>query len=90
MQNTILAKNNWKYLLILIMLAIIAIGVVVGNDQYPTRLGSYSQEPPFVLGVEGPCDFSNLYLTFPPKCMALDGAFIPVPGSYIPVMPEGK
>ena len=87
MQITRLATNNWKYLLVLVVLAAIAVGFFVGKDLYPTRLDSKSQDPLIVLAAEGPCDSSNVYTSLPPKCKSFDGEFVPVPGAAILVTP---
>ena len=85
-----LTMNNWKYLLVFVVLTTIALGFLVGKDLYPTRLDSQSQVPLVILEAQEPCDSSNVYTSLPPKCKTLDGEFVPVPGSAILVTPEGK
>lgn len=99
-----LAKKLLKFLPVLALLIATLIGVVAGKDLFPTSLDTQTttppqlptepneQQPPIILGNMGPCNFSNLYLSLPPKCKTLEGEFIPAPGTspYILVTPEGK
>jgi len=86
-----LAKNTLKYLPILAVLVATVIGLVVGKDLFPTSLDSQATAPLIVLGADGPCSFSNLYTSLPPKCKTLDGKYIPLPGSLdVFVTPEVK
>jgi hypothetical protein len=99
-----LAKNILTYLPVLAVLAGTVIGLFIGKDMYPASLDSQAKTPTLLpaepndpqplINPEaiGPCGFSNLYTSLPPKCKTLDGKFIPVPGfpSNIFVIPEGK
>ena len=104
MRSSKLAKNLLKYLPVLAVLVATVLGLLIGKDLYPTSLNAQSKtpaqlspesnnlQPPIILGAEGPCRFSNLYTSLPPKCKTLDGKLIPAPGTspYILVTPEGK
>ena len=90
MQISKLAKDLLKYLPVFAVLVAISLVFFLGRDLSPTPLDSHSRQPLIILRADSPCDTSNLYLTFPPKCKTLDGKFNPVPGSYIPVPPENK
>ena len=104
MRSSKLAKNLLKYLPVLAVLVATVLGLFIAKDLYPPSLDSQHKtpallsrepnnpEPPIVLGAQGPCGFSNLYTSLPPKCKTLDGKFIPAPGTspYILVTPEVK
>jgi len=93
-----------KYLPVFAVLVAVVIGVLFGKELYPTSgdlqhktltqslTVPNSLQPQFVLGGEAACGFSNIYLSFPPKCKTLDGKFIPLPGPfpYEFLPPEGK
>jgi hypothetical protein len=99
-----LAKGMLKYLPVLAVLIATVTGLLMGKDLYPTSLDSRPKtptqlqtepnkpQPLIVLGAEGPCSFSNIYTSLPPKCKTFDGKFVPVPGTSwnIFVIPEGK
>jgi hypothetical protein len=104
MRNSQIVKNMLKYVPVVAVLVATLIGVLIGKDLYPTSLDFPSKtltqlstepnspQPLIILGSEGPCGFSNIYTSLPPKCKTLEGEFIPVPGTspYIVLTPEGK
>ena len=104
MRSSKLAKNLLKVLPVLAVLVATVLGLFIAKDLYPPSLDSQqktpallspepnNREPPMVPGAQGPCGFSNLYTSLPPKCKTLDGKFIPAPGTspYILVTPEVK
>ena len=98
-----LLKNMLKYLPVLAILLATVIGLFLGKNLYPASLDSQSKtpaqlstepnnlQPLIVPGAMGPCGFSNIYTSLPPKCRTLDGKFIPLPGtSNLFVIPQGK
>lgn len=104
MQTSKRLKSILKYLPVFAVLVATIIGLFIGKDLYPilsisqsktpTQLSIEPNNPPplIVLGETGPCGFSNLYTSLPPKCKNLDGSFSPVPGT-LPnffVIPERK
>ena len=98
-----LAKNMLKYLSVLAVLVVTAVGLFVGKDLYPISLNSLSKTTvqlpaesnnPLLLQIPGfgsPCFYSTIYASLPPKCKTSDGGFVPLPGtSNVLVIPEGK
>ncbi|HLO16818.1 MAG TPA: hypothetical protein VK206_18435 [Anaerolineales bacterium] len=93
MRSSKLAKNMLKYLPVLAVLVATVLALLIAKDLYPLSLDAQyktpallspepnTPEPPIVLGAQGPCGFSNLYTSLPPKCKTLDGKFIPAPGT---------
>jgi hypothetical protein len=85
MRSSKLAKNLLKYLPVLAVLVATVLGLFIGKDLYLTSFDSQSKtpallspepnnpQPPIALGAEGPCRFSNLYTSLPPKCKTLEG-----------------
>ena len=104
MQNSQTVKRMLKYVPIVAVLVATLLGVLIGKDLYPTSRDVQSQtpaqlstepnslQPQILLGEEGPCGFSSIYTSLPPKCKTLEGELIPVPGTspYIVLTPEGK
>ncbi len=104
MQTSKLAKRMLKYLPVLAVLIAAVIGLFIGKDLYPTLLVTSAKTPTqlsiepnslpplIVLGGTGPCGFSNIYTSLPPKCKNFDGSFGPVPGTSpnFFVIPERK
>jgi hypothetical protein len=101
MQISKRAKYMLKYLSVLAVLLATIIGLFIGKDPYrissdsqlkaSTQLATEPNNPqqPIILGTMDPCSVT-IYTSLPPKCKTMDGEFIPVPGSYILVTPEGK
>ena|SRR5215208_8533553 len=99
-----LAKNMLKYLPVLAVLIATVTGLFIGKDLYPASLSSQSETltqlmaelknppPPIVLGEVGPCGFSNVYTSLPPKCKTSDGSFKQANGTspYISRIPDTK
>ena len=88
-----MARNMLKYLSVLAVLVATVIGVLMGQDLYPTSLDSQTTTPiqsltesnypqPLIIpGADGLCSFSKIYTSLPPNCKTLEGEFIPVPGT---------
>lgn len=84
------AKNVFRYLPVLAVMAATALGLLLGNALHPTssdfQLESPSQilvepnapQPWFVPGAEGTCLPGAIFTSYPPKCKTLDGKFIPL------------
>jgi hypothetical protein len=104
MQISNVAKRLLKVLSVFVLLAATAIGLFLGKDLYPTLVDSHlktatqlptestNPQPLIVLEEVGPCSFSNLYLSLPPKCKTADGSFVPAEGTspYLIRIPEPK
>jgi hypothetical protein len=101
MQISKQAKHMLKYLSVLAVLLATIIGLFIGKDLYwissdsqlktPTHLATEpnNPQPQIIMGTTDSCSLT-IYTSLPPKCKTMDGEFIPVPGSYIFVTPEGK
>jgi|WetSurMetagenome_2_1015567.scaffolds.fasta_scaffold989108_1 hypothetical protein len=104
MRNSPIVKNMLKYVPVGAVLVATLMGMLLGKDLYPTSLDFHSKTPTqlstepnsrpplIIMGSEGPCGFSNIYTSLPPKCKTLEGEFMPVPGSspYIGLTPGRK
>jgi hypothetical protein len=103
MQISKLTRDLLKYLPVLAVLVVTAIGLVIGKDLYPISIDSQTKTPTElptepsntqllpIPGVGNPCFYTNIYTSLPPKCRTFDGEFIPLPGtSNVLVIPEVK
>jgi hypothetical protein len=98
MRMSKLVKTMLTYLPFLAVLVVTALGLWIGRDLYPSLFLSETNTPAqprglLSLGTVGPCDLSEIYTSFPPKCKMMDGSFIPadgIPPFVIMVTPEIK
>lgn len=85
-----LAKNLLNFLPVLAVMAATALGLLLGNELYPTTPDSRPEtlteqrwkpddsQPPIVSGAESRCAGPLIFTSLPPKCKTLEGTFIPL------------